>query len=216
MSPFLNGRSTVLPLGDPELSSAVTVAAEAFADSPLSLAVSRAASRERRARGLALGLRLQLPLAIRYGSALGIERGGALAGVLLGAPPYAHPFPVPPLARRALVAIRQGLAVAQRFADVFEALLARRPPAPHFYLALLAVHPCARGAGLGRALLDAWLAGVDAAGAAAWLETDAPESLRLYRRAGFEVRDTLTMFGTTIWLLGREPRHGGDALARGR
>ena len=185
---------------------AVDVLAEAFADAPLTRRVVGRDSRRARVASTAHGLRVQLPLALRHGMLLGLGEGPA--GVLVGARPYAHPFPAPPLLRRVRVLLGQGTGVAGRWAEVFEALLACRPERPHWYLALLGVRPAEQGRGIGSALLAAWLAEVDAAGGAAWLETDEPRSLGLYRAAGFEVRGELSLHGVPVWLLGRGARGG--------
>lgn len=180
--------------------------AAAFADNPLNRAVIRRSSVWRRERSNAFGLAIQLPLALRCGTVLGARRSGSLAGVLVGAPPWGHPFPAPSLARRVTASLGQGLGAAGRWSEVFEALLARRPAGAHWYLALLGVRAEQRRGGIGRALLADWLARVDAAAGAAWLETDEPRSLGFYRGAGFEVRGELTLFSVPVWLLGREPR----------
>jgi ribosomal protein S18 acetylase RimI-like enzyme len=138
----------------------------------------------------------------------GVREGGAVAGVLVGARPWAHPFPAPPLLRRIALALAQGPSVSGRWAEIFDALLARRPQDAHWYLALLGVRPSAQGRGLGRALLGAWLAEVDAAAGAAWLETDEPRSLGLYRSAGFEVAEEIRLLEVPVWLMRRERRRG--------
>ena len=186
--------------------AAIRLLADAFADNPLNRAVIGRAHRASRERSNAWGLAAQLPSALRYGTVLGARREGSLAGVLIGASPFSHPFPSPSVARRALSALGQGLGAAQRWSEVFELLLARRPELPHWYLSLLGVRPDRRGLGVGGALLGAWLARVDGAGGAAWLETDEPRNLPFYRRAGFEVRGELEVLSVPIWLLGRGAR----------
>jgi ribosomal protein S18 acetylase RimI-like enzyme len=193
-----------LPQGE-EL-AAVHLLADAFADNPLNRAVIRSPRRDRRERSNAWGLRIQLPLAARHGQVLAGREGGRLAGVLVGGAPWAHPFPAPSLLLRVASAFGQGLGAAARWGEAFEALLARRPADAHWYLSLLGVRPERRGRGIGAALLASWLGRVDEARGAAWLETDEPRTLALYRRAGFEVRGELELFSVPIWLLGREPR----------
>jgi GNAT superfamily N-acetyltransferase len=192
-----------LPEGDE--GEAVRLLADAFADNPLNRAVIRSSRRRRRERSNAWGLRIQLPLAARHGQVLA-GRDPGLAGVLVAGAPWQHPFPAPSLFLRVASALGQGLGAAARWTEVFEALLARRPAAAHWYLSLLGVRPERRGRGIGAALLGAWLARVDGARGAAWLETDEPRTLPLYQRAGFEVRGELELFSVPVWLLGREPR----------
>ena len=196
----------VAPLPGGEERAAVRLLADAFADNPLNRAVIRRTRRASRQRSNAWGLAAQLPLARRHGTVLAGRREGSLAGVLVAAAPWAHPFPAPSLARRVIAALGQGLGAAERWDEVFETLLARRPGSAHWYLSLLGVRPECRGLGVGGGLLAAWLAGVDGAGGAAWLETDEPRNLSFYRAAGFDVRGELELFSVPVWLLGREPR----------
>jgi len=196
------------PLRQDELPAAVQALADALADAPLTRRVLGRRGRAARVRSTARGLRVQLPLAHRHGSVWGVRAGGALAGVLVGARPFAHPFPPPPLPRRVALALIQGPGVSSRWAEIFDALLARRPQDAHWYLALLGVRPPAQGRGVGRALLGAWLAEVDAAAGVAWLETDEPRSLGLYRAAGFEVEEQIRLLEVPVWLMRRDARRG--------
>jgi ribosomal protein S18 acetylase RimI-like enzyme len=198
--------SPVVTIGPSALPAAIAVLADAFADAPLTRCVV-GGSRARRVRSTRLGLRAQLPGALARATVLG-DAAAPLAGVLIGAPPFAHPFPAPPLARRLVTAFGQGFGVAGGWAELFERLVARRPAAPHFYLALLGVAPAHQRRGIGARLLRAWLAEVDAARASAWLETDEPRSLGLYRAAGFEVAGEIAFRSVPIWLLARGARGG--------
>jgi GNAT superfamily N-acetyltransferase len=65
----------------------------------------------------------------------------------------------------------------------FEA--SRAAVGPHAYLSLLATHPDFLGQGVGQALLAADLAGWDAAGIPAYLESTNPANDHRYVRAGF-------------------------------
>jgi GNAT superfamily N-acetyltransferase len=190
-----------------EAGAALAVLADAFADAPLTRRVV-GGSRARRLRSTRLGLGAQLPAAFARATVLGGRTGATLAGVLIGAPPYAHPFPPPSLARRLWTAAGQGFAVAGRWAELFEALQGHRPRAPHWYLALLGVAPAEQRRGVGAQLLRAWLAEVDAARGAVWVETDEPRSLGLYRAAGFEIAGETSFAAVPIWLLSRAPRLG--------
>jgi ribosomal protein S18 acetylase RimI-like enzyme len=190
-----------------EAGDVLGVLADAFADAPLTQRVV-GGSRARRVRSTRLGLGAQLPAAFECATVLGGRTGANLAGVLIGAPPYAHPFPPPSLARRLWTAAGQGFRVAGRWAELFEALQARRPETAHWYLALLGVAPAEQRRGVGSQLLRAWLGEVDAARGAAWVETDEPRSLGLYRAAGFEVAGETSFASVPIWLLARAARRG--------
>jgi ribosomal protein S18 acetylase RimI-like enzyme len=188
------------------LSDAVRLLSAALGESPLNRALVPGSPRRRR-RAVALGLSAQLPQALRHGRVLGAgPTDGPLEGVLVGASPWAHPFPAPSMARRVTTALLQGPSVAGRLGEVFGALLDHRPRDAHWYLSLLGVRGAARGRGVGRALLAAWLTEVDAARGPAWLETDEPANLRFYGAAGFAVREEIRLLGVPVWLLARAPR----------
>jgi GNAT superfamily N-acetyltransferase len=184
---------------------AVRLLASSLAASPLSRALIPGGLR-RRVWTLSWGLRVQLPLAQRRGAVLAARQGARLEGVLVGAAPWGHPFPAPPLPQRIRTALLQGPAVAARLGEVFELLLERRPREAHWYLSLLAVRASSRGQGVGSALLANWLGQVDAAEGSAWLETDEPRNLPFYRAAGFAVDEELRLHGVPVWRLGREAR----------
>jgi ribosomal protein S18 acetylase RimI-like enzyme len=73
-----------------------------------------------------------------------------------------------------------------------DAMEKNHPHAPHFYLAFLAAAPRFQGMGLGGALLDATIRKVDEAGAAAYLENSNPKNTKLYERAGFVARKSIS------------------------
>jgi GNAT superfamily N-acetyltransferase len=76
--------------------------------------------------------------------------------------------------------------------------------APHYYLTLFGTHPDERGKGIGMRLLTANLELIDAAGAAAYLESSNPANEPRYESAGFkragsfrtpdEAREVVTMW----------------------
>lgn len=75
------------------------------------------------------------------------------------------------------------------------------PATPHWHLGPVAVAAELRGQGIGSSLLRVFCARVDAAGAAAYLETDRPENVRLYRRFGFEVCAEADVIGVPNWFM---------------
>lgn len=79
--------------------------------------------------------------------------------------------------------------------------------APH-YLSLLATADRHRGRGLGMHVLRTDLAGLDRAGAPAYLESTNPANLRRYEGAGFEPYGTFAMpsGGPVVTQMWREPR----------
>jgi ribosomal protein S18 acetylase RimI-like enzyme len=188
-----------------EREPAVRLLARAFRDNPLNVAVIRSPDPERRQRVNAHGLRSLLPVAHAMGRVRGLRARGALAAVLIASPPGGHPLPPPSLVRRLRSLIGQGPAVSRRWSEVFAALAPLHPAEPHWYLGTLGVDPACQGLGLGRLLLADWLADVDRDPCCAYLETDRPENVAFYIRAGFETVGETRIFSVPVWQMRRAP-----------
>ena len=76
-----------------------------------------------------------------------------------------------------------------------DAMEKNHPHEPHFYLAFIATAPRFQGMGLGNALLEATIKKVDEAGMPAYLENSNPKNTRLYERAGFVARKSISPEG---------------------
>jgi predicted N-acetyltransferase YhbS len=63
-----------------------------------------------------------------------------------------------------------------------------------------------QGQGIGGALLSAACARLDAAGAAAYLETDKAVNVAFYRRFGFETTGEAEVLGLPNWFMTRPAR----------
>jgi ribosomal protein S18 acetylase RimI-like enzyme len=63
------------------------------------------------------------------------------------------------------------------------------------------VHPRHQGQGIGSALIEAFCHRVDESDAPAYLETDKPTNVRLYRRFGFAVVGTQRVLGARNWFM---------------
>jgi len=196
------------PLRDAECVAAVGVLARAFRDNPLNVAVIGRNVR-RRERCNAHGMRALLPMAQKHGCVLAARaESGALLGALVATPPRAYPLPAPPLGRRLLCLLGQGVRVARHWECVFHTLDRLHPLEPHWYLSTLGIDPPHQGRGVGAALLDHWLARVDRTGGFAYLETDTRANVSFYERQGFEVEQQLELLGVPIWRMTRRGRNG--------
>ena len=88
-----------------------------------------------------------------------------------------------------------GFARIGRGGALAAAMEKNHPAEPHFYLPFMAVEPRHQGTGLGSAILEATLARIDGAKAAAYLENSNPKNTRLYERAGFVAQKTISPAG---------------------
>jgi ribosomal protein S18 acetylase RimI-like enzyme len=195
------------------------VLARAFRDNPLNrsviglragrrLRVNRAGMQAGLTAALGRGdLRVARPEGRRVAGGEGRRVvGDPVLGVLVALPPSAYPLPPPPWPVQLRTLLRQGLAVARRWREVFETLHERHPAEPHWHLALLGVAPERQRRGVGSALLRQWLATVDERTTLVWLETDRAENVPFYEAAGFAVRQELVLRGVPVWLMARPPR----------
>lgn len=196
------------PLVAAERPAAVYLLARAFRDNPLNVAVIGGGDPGRRLRANRHGMQALVPVAQAHGRALVLRRGGSPVAALVAAGPGLRCLPPPPLWSRLRCLAGQGLRVARRWSEVFEAVSALLPPEPHAYLGPLGVEPAFQGRGLGSALLAHWLADADRQGLPAYLETDARANLRFYARAGFEVAGEASILGVRIWRMRRPARAG--------
>jgi len=87
-----------------------------------------------------------------------------------------------------------------RVAAYDRAVEAALPPAPYWYLGVLATHPASTGQGWGHAVMNAGLSRAAADGLPAVLETSNPANVEMYRRAGWHVVHTLTA-PLPIWIM---------------
>ena len=83
----------------------------------------------------------------------------------------------------------------------------RHPHEPHWYLAVLGVHPDHQGRGFGSHLMRPVLERCDAEGVPAYLETDTERNVAIYERHGFRTRskEPLPGGGPPVWFMWRDP-----------
>lgn len=196
---------TDVRLGGPDdLTRVVDVFALAFADDPV-WGVWSFPEVENRAARLRDYWAPFVEAAIRFD---GIEVLGDYAAVALWVPPG-----VPELDAEGEAAVEAMVPVVcpergeDQMSACFEAFESNHPTEPHWYLSLLATHPDHRGKGAGMALVEDRLAKVDAAHAAAFLESTNPANLKRYQRAGFELSGSFVVpDGPTVDQMWRGPR----------
>jgi ribosomal protein S18 acetylase RimI-like enzyme len=85
-----------------------------------------------------------------------------------------------------------GFARLSRGSAMGAAMEKNHPHDPHYYLAFIAVAPRLQGMGLGGAVMEACLKGIDAVHAPAYLENSNPKNTRLYERNGFATRKSIS------------------------
>jgi len=82
------------------------------------------------------------------------------------------------------------------------------PDERHWHLGPLAVDAHLQGEGVGSRMMRVFCARMDAAGEAAYLETDKPINVRFYERFGFEVVAEREVLGVPNWFMLRRASEG--------
>lgn len=137
-------------------------------------------------------------------------RAGFVVGVCGAAPPGTCQLPATALARMVAALAGNGLGSLRRALRWLDAWGARDPAEPHWHLGPIVVDGGLQGLGIGSRMLADRLGVLDASGERAWLETDKPENVVFYQRAGFIVNAEAEILGTPCWFL-----HRGEKALRG-
>jgi GNAT superfamily N-acetyltransferase len=149
----------------------------------------------------------QTALVARGASVLGWSLLGAYddSGTLVGiaghvAPGACQPTPAQRL-RLLPLATRLGPRTFARIGRTLTTWSENDSPVVHTHVGPVAVERHLQGRGIGTALMAALGALVDSTGTAAFLETDKPENVTFYRRAGYEVVAEAEPGGVRTWFM---------------
>jgi ribosomal protein S18 acetylase RimI-like enzyme len=150
---------------------------------------------------------LEVHLAARQ-PVFAVAQDDEVLGVSLVEEPGAR-FPLSAAAKQAARLLRgTGARVTFRALRGLLALMRERPREPHHYLAMLAVHPRARGRGLARALLEDLHAasGSHPESIGVALDTSNARNLTLYEHFGYQLVSRLRLSGADTWCMFRPNR----------
>ena len=102
--------------------------------------------------------------------------------------------------------LKLGLGAMMRGMKVQATMTKHHPREHHWHVGPIGVLPELQGKGIGSLLLTRSCEIVDERKAAAYLETDKPENVRLYERFGFVVIGETDVLGVHQWFMRRAPR----------
>ena len=93
--------------------------------------------------------------------------------------------------------------LTERMAIYDETAAKGKPPAPHYYLGVIGVHPDMHGRGVGTQLLRSFcdLSRSDPLSCGVYLETAQESNLRFYERAGFAETGRGRLGRATLWCM---------------
>lgn len=197
----------ITPLDQRAVTSAADVMVAAFmADPAFTHVLPQAADRR---HGLRAILTVALRDARREGVVDTVSAEDAPVAVAVWQAPGRYPMTglrqLRAAPQMAALAVRIGSGV-RRLARLGDAVDARFPADPVWYLQALAVHPDHQGTGLGGALLTHGLTRADRDGSDTYLETGKAANVGYYQRLGFTVVDApdeVFAGGPPMWLMRR-------------
>jgi len=197
---------TPLPITLQSYRQAAEVLARAFLDDPVTVAVYRNFSPERRLRALAVDFTAEVLECVHRGYPLQIdmERNVIAAAVIF--PPRTYPLPV--LTQWMLLAKSiwgNGIYDVGSWLRWQEEVDKYRPSRPHYYLEYLGVEPGLQGKALGSTLVKTLTSKADRERVGSYLENANARNISFYQRLGFDIVNEKEIIGVRTWFMWRDP-----------
>jgi ribosomal protein S18 acetylase RimI-like enzyme len=203
----MNTKRDVLPVTRQSCRESAEVLGRAFVDEPVSLAVYKGFSPEKRLRNLTADFAAEMGVCIRYGYPLQICDDGKVVAAAVIYPPGSLPLPWIEQARLFIKSI-----LGHDYYDIQPWLrwLAEidkiHPQESHYYLEYLGVAPEYQGQGFGSTIMQYITARADKENTGCYLETASPANVPLYQRHGFKVITEKQIIGLKSWFMWRPAR----------
>lgn len=181
-----------------DLDDCVSVLADAFVSSPLHLSAFGKDRIEQNRRFFRLALRNMF-----VGQAFVALVDGALCGyVHFRAWPYCLPAPeeIPNAAATLVKPLGEAL---PKFIQWFARWCHLDPQEPHIHLGPIGVIPGSQRQGIGTALMNRYIDGLEEERSVGYLETDRLENVQFYKRFGFVVKHEEVVIDTPTWYMSR-------------
>jgi GNAT superfamily N-acetyltransferase len=181
-----------------DLDDCVSVLADAFVSSPLHLSVFGKDRIDQNRRFFRLALRNMF-----FGQAFVALVDGALCGyVHFRAWPYCLPAPeeIPTGAATLLKPLGEAV---PKFIQWFARWCHLDPQEPHIHLGPIGVIPGSQRQGIGTALMNRYIDGLEEERSVGYLETDRVENVQFYKKFGFVVKHEEVVIGTPTWYMSR-------------
>lgn len=156
---------------------AAQVLGRAFVDDPVSVAVYRNFSPDRRVRALTVDFTDELLLCMRKGYPLQVNEDGKVTAAAV-------------------------IYIWMRWLDEVDKL---HPHEPHYYLEYLGVVPEQQGKALGSSILQHIINKADEEHVGCYLENANPRNIPFYQRFGFQIIHEKDIIGIPSWFMWRPP-----------
>ena len=191
-------------LGISEIELAAQILGRGMRDNPSNVRAFDIPDEEQRVHSLVRFFRPVLCGLHKRGLIYGAYRDDVLAGVCgIARPGFCQPSMLEKLAVVPSVVFGNPLGAMPRILNWVGEWAHRDPATPHWHLGPVAVNPPFQGMGVGRAMLTAFCAHMDAYGAFSYLETDKVENVRFYKKFRFAVIAEAEVMGVRNWFMSR-------------
>jgi GNAT superfamily N-acetyltransferase len=198
----------VLPTTQQTYHQAAQVLGKAFEDEPVSVAVYRNFSPEKRIRALTIDFSAEILVCIRRGYPFQVNEDGRTVAAALTYPPGTYPLPV---IDQWLILLKSilgnGLYDVRGWMKWLDEIDENHPTEAHYYLEYLGVEPGYQGKGFGSFILKHLINKADDLGVGCYLETANPLNLPLYQRFGFQIKSEKEIIGIPSWFMWRPPNN---------
>lgn len=203
----MDSTRNVLPVTRQSCRESAEVLGRAFADEPVSQAIYKGLSTEKRIKNLTADFNAEMEVCIRRGCPLQVSEAGKIVAAAAIYQPGAYPLPWIEQTRITVKSIlghdRYDIRTLLRWLEETEKV---HPTEPHFYFEYLGVLPEYQGRGYGSAIMQYANAKADDAHAASYLETASTDAVPMYRRYGFEVMAEKEIIGVHTWFMWRKAK----------
>ena len=196
----------VLPTTRQSYRQAAQVLGRAFVDDPVSEAVYKNFSTDKRVRALTVDFFAEVNLCIRKGSPLQVNENGKVVAAAVIYPPREYPLSASDQWMLLLKSIfGNGFYDFRPWMKWLEEVEKAHPSEPHYYLEYLGVEPEQQGKGLGSTILQHLIHKADEECVGCYLENANPRNISFYQRFGFQVISEKEIIGIHSWFMWRPP-----------
>ena len=196
----------VLPTTQKSYQQAAQLLGRAFVDDPVSVAVYRNFSADRRVRALTVDFTAEVKLCVLKGYPLQVNEDGKVIAAAVIYPPGAYPLPVSDQWMLLIKSILgNGFYDIRGWMQWLEEVDKVHPNEPHYYLEYLGVEPEHQGKALGSSIMQYLVSKADEEGVGCYLENANPRNIPFYQRFGFQVISEKAIIGIPSWFMWRSP-----------
>jgi ribosomal protein S18 acetylase RimI-like enzyme len=203
----MDAKRDVIPVTLQSCQEAAQVFGRAFVDEPVSMAVYKGFSPEKRLRNLTADFAAEMEVCVRHGCPLQIRDTEKIVAAAVIYPPGSYPLSWTKQTRIFIKSI-----LGHDFYDIrpwmqwLTEIEKIHPQESHYYLEYLGVVPECQGKGFGTNILQHMTAKADEENAGCYLETASPKNVPLYQRHGFKVIAEKQIIGLRSWFMWRPPQ----------